>query len=280
MLNQKIILTGGSGYIGRELLVCLRTRFSNIIVLDRPHLHSILSSLSESAASVPSYLYGAHCLFHLAGRAHKSGHAKSDWHLYVTDNIILTENVIRLANLIKVNHFIFASTISVLDVSLLSTLRSNENSSSRSSFYILSKLISESLVKSSLSPQSSYTIVRLPLVLAASPKGSLSFFVKLLQYGAPLPFASLNLNSRYIGHMDQLCVDLLNIALRPKLQSVITFLPSMKLASTREIFESIALYQKAPIFLFAFPSAVLIFFAKVTGIYGFVRNLFEDQLLE
>ena len=129
---MKILLTGGRGAIGRELLPILLKSGHTILSFSRaelnlnhPNLIKIIINInnidlegdliqyktsSEIQSKIDFELNNIDCILHLAGVA--SGEGKN-WEDYKEGNIETTRKLVKIAEIKNINKFIFSSSISV-----------------------------------------------------------------------------------------------------------------------------------------------------------------------
>jgi dihydroflavonol-4-reductase len=113
----RVLVTGGSGFIGRHLVSALAARGDFVRVLDLapagdlpPGTEYVCGSILDQA-SVLRALEGIDCVYHLAGIAHLWAADRGD---FDTINRAGTENILRAARAQKLRRFLHCSSDTVL----------------------------------------------------------------------------------------------------------------------------------------------------------------------
>lgn len=112
-----VLVTGGSGFIGRQLVGALVSRGEHVRVLDLARSDDLPAAAEFVRASVTdgpaveAALQGVDCLYHLAGIAHLWARRKSDFDLVNRQG---TETVLRAAAAARVRRVVHCSTESIL----------------------------------------------------------------------------------------------------------------------------------------------------------------------
>lgn len=152
---NNIIITGGSGYIGRHLVLLFAQCGCNVISLDKEpcswdrkqkiQSHVIDLRHYDEIVGVLNKIDGIDCIIHCAGELgiEESYFSKE---LFYTQNVYVTDNLLNAAVQFNVKTFIYASSASVYKESD-KPLTTNSQISDNPSPYSLSKLICEEKVK-------------------------------------------------------------------------------------------------------------------------------------
>lgn len=209
---MKILLTGGRGAIGRELLPILLKSGHTILSFSRaelnlnhPNLIKIIINInnidlegdliqyktsSEIQSKIDFELNNIDCILHLAGIP--SGEGKN-WEDYKEGNIETTRKLVKIAEIKNINKFIFSSSISVYGYSSTTPnietdiLNGNTN-------YAKSKIEAENIILNSKINKK--IILRISSVYGKNLK---SFINKLLKFNAegiiPYPIIKNNYKS-------------------------------------------------------------------------------------
>ena len=212
-VNQvpKIVLTGGSGFLGTHLLNHEMFREALVIGRTPPANHQYFESISfDSIDTLAEVLQGKDVVVHAAARAHvmKDG-AESPLDEYRNINTVGTLNLATQAALAGVKRFIFISTIKVLG----EQTEPGQAFKSGDSFnpqdpYSISKVEAEmglKLIGEAYGME--IVIIRPPLVYGKGVKGNFSSLLKLARFPIPLPFGSIQ-NKRSLVSVENL-VDLI-----------------------------------------------------------------------
>ncbi len=193
---MKILMTGGSGTIGRELLPTLLVSGHNVVSLSRrdpgfSHLNLIWIECDLSILSIDSNglqysssetvldllkenLKDLDCILHLAGLPSGEGSTLED---YIQSNVIPTQNLLKLAAFQKVKKFIFCSTASVYGNNPSMEPSVETDSLKGTTYYAISKIEAEKLISHSEIP---YTIIfRISSVYGKNSKSYINKLIKL-----------------------------------------------------------------------------------------------------
>ena len=152
-----ILITGGAGYIGRQIINLIDKKKYNIIVVDNlnttkknylPKNIKIekINILNKKKLKKLFSFYNFDGVIHLAAKCVVSESQKYPGRYYKT-NIIGTKNVIMCSKIFKVKHFIFSSSCSIYGNS--DGIVKENNKKKPVSYYGKTKLIGENLIKRS-----------------------------------------------------------------------------------------------------------------------------------
>jgi nucleoside-diphosphate-sugar epimerase len=240
------MLTGASGFIGRQLLQSPLARGRNVVATSRsrvelPGIFYVPSPELGPEADWGAALDGADTVVHLAARAHvlgeRSGHEVDA--LYDRVNTEGTAQLARQAVAAGVKHFVFVSSIGAVceESKQIVNLATKCNPTTP---YGRSKLKAELALRAVADAGGmEWTIVRPPLVYGPGNPGNMERLLKLIRSGIPLPLASVR-NRRSFIYVENL-VDLIVTCLgNPKAFGKI-YLPSDgEDLSTPELIRAIA----------------------------------------
>ena len=198
--NNKILVTGSNGFVGKALCQALRNRGENFTGTLRHKAlaikgqdYIIVDSLDENT-DWREALHGCGTVVHLAGRAH-----------VLNDNVVDPLSAFRLTNTqgtlnlaeqaaeCGVSRFIFLSTIGVNGAATSGVPYSFLDSPSPHSPYAVSKLEAEvGLREIAKRAGMDYVIIRAPAIYGKNAPGNFGLIEKCIRYGIPLPFGSIN----------------------------------------------------------------------------------------
>lgn len=209
---MRILITGGSGFIGRHISeICLR-RGHELIIASRTENQFITSNKNRiTYFNVGSFdkdinwsqaLDGCNAVIHLAAHVHITNKLNSsERQRFIDINACATENLAKMAAKAGINRFVYLSSVSVHGITTDNGLPFTECSPySPASDYAYSKMLAEAAIqKISKSHDLKYTIIRPPLVYGENAPGNILRLKKLLKTGLPLPFEGLNNKRSYIG---------------------------------------------------------------------------------
>ena len=196
--NKYIILvTGASGFIGRELIKKLLTEGHKVIGLVRKNINIFNSESYEnllvndiSQVVSISHIKKIDIVIHLAAKTHSQNNNYKD---YYKTNVLGTESIINLAVKKNVKFILMLSSIKVNGEGFSNNkIEYTEKSQVLpKSAYGISKLESENiLIKNAIKNNISYVILRPPLIYGKGAKGNLLKLIKHIEKGLPLPFIS------------------------------------------------------------------------------------------
>ena len=152
-----ILITGGAGYIGRQIINLIDKKKFNIVVVDNlnttkknylPKNIKVekINILNKKKLEKLFGFYNFDGVIHLAAKCVVSESQKYP-DIYYETNIIGTKNVIRYSKKFKVKHFIFSSSCSIYGNS--DGIVKENNKKKPVSYYGKTKLIGENLIKRS-----------------------------------------------------------------------------------------------------------------------------------
>jgi nucleoside-diphosphate-sugar epimerase len=279
--SQKILITGATGFIGRELLQQLiAKKYTNITALVRRQSQEVPSEVAQviinsdvTWADTP-FPEGVTTLIHLAGRAHVLKEiSSSPLDLYRADNVEYTLNLARKALVAGVKRFIFISSIGVNGSSTTNTPFDESSTPAPKADYAVSKWEAEQglhdLLKGS---DMELVIVRPPLVYAGNAPGNFRRLLKLVATGLPLPLGSVD-NRRSMVSLGSL-VDFISLCVEHPAAANETFLISDGVdLSTPQIIERLAEGMGKRILLLAIPPGLMRWGARMAGMGGAFEQL-------
>jgi UDP-glucose 4-epimerase len=193
---MKILLTGGTGTIGKELLPTLLVSGHKVVSLSRrdpgffhPALFWIACDLSilavdSNGVQYPSSksieilliekLKDVDCILHLAGLPSGEGSTLEE---YIQSNVVPTQNLLKLATLQKVKIFIFCSTASVYGSNSSKEPSLETDPLKGNTHYAISKIEAEKLILQSEIPNT--IIFRISSVYGKNSKSYINKLIKL-----------------------------------------------------------------------------------------------------
>jgi len=208
MRGKKILISGGSGYVGSKLILALKEKGYEVENYDKPK--DILNTTDLIQA-----IRGKDIVYHLAALAELS---YTDEHPQETYNVNIegTNNVCRICaeNNVLLN---FISTCCIYGDPL--EIPSREDSLiNPTDTYAMSKAAGEYIVKMwGLAKGLKYNIVRLGTVYGESPaetRGDMAIqkFIRLAKKGEPIPIKGDGKQNRCFIHLDDLVRGLVAVA--------------------------------------------------------------------
>jgi len=167
---KNIIVTGGSGFIGSNIVDLLIKKKFNVTILDKKRPKNLKTKFIKSDLSniktLKKITKNIDCIYHLAGVSDVTKVKKMPI-LTIKNNIMLTANLIEAVRMNKIKRFIFASSIYV--------------NSKSGNLYTTSKIAAENIIKNYfLLYKTKYTILRFATAYGTNNRGAdvISLFMK------------------------------------------------------------------------------------------------------
>ena len=234
IINVKCLVTGASGFIGRQLCQVLGQRGDELVPLS---LHGAALAGGQPTRAVdltgkiPRSLFeGVDTVFHLAAVAHQ--HATASAHDEL--NHQATVALARQAAAAGVVNFVFLSSVKAMGDALTTAARREQDVVLPTHPYGLSKWRAECALREEFAHQPmSITIVRPALVYGANAKGNLATLARGARRGMPRP---PQIGRRSLIGCDDLVDLLLHVAAE---QGQHTWIATGEDLSTREIYDTL-----------------------------------------
>jgi len=281
-LMPKILLTGGTGFVGRPLLEALVNANYPVVNVTRKHAatvlpgvqHCIIPSLSEDNDWRVA-LQGVEVVIHSAGRAHIMNETHSNpLQAFRQVNVDATLNLARQAAQAGIKRFIYISSVKV----------NGEETDGRRAFkpsdapaplddYGVSKLEAEQALMA-LAGKTSMDVVIIRPVLVYGPgvKANFEKMLATVSKGLPLPLRTIN-NRRSLVFIDNL-IDLICVCIHhPKAANRVFLVSDGEDLSIGQILEKLAVAMNKKSRIFAFPQSLLGLAASVVGKKEFFQRL-------
>jgi UDP-glucose 4-epimerase len=281
-LGRQVLVTGGTGFIGRYLVDTLVAAGARIIVLARPHGVTLKDSRQPSDQVVhrhgdlsePSSLSGVcdgvDTVFHLAGYAHAedSTSAKAN-QIHWQTTVEGTRAILHEAKSAGVKRFVFVSTVKAQGEGN-SQCEDESSPTHPVSGYGHAKLAAEELVLDIDETQSMNTaVVRLPLVYGGGNKGNIPRMIAAIDRGRFPPLLTAH-NQRSMVHVADVIHALLLVADRPQFDKQLYIVTDGRLYSTSDIYKAICHALGKPIPSWSTPIWLLRLGAKIGDLIGFM----------
>ena len=292
---KNICITGVDGFIGAPLSKALVASGKKIRGFSRNSYSRINANEIENIVigditkkiNWEHYLKGYECIIHCAGKAHSTN--KNDkLQDYLSVNTESTRLLAEQAVKAGIQRFIFLSSIKVNGESTFKINQDNKNNYAFSyddtpnpkDFYGVSKFEAEkALWKISNESGLEVVILRLPLVYGYGVKGNLSRLMKLINFGAPLPF-SLVKNQRSLIGIDNLISILLTCIDHQEAPGNTFLVSDNKDLSTPDLIKNIALAMNRTARLFPVPIPLLKFISFLIRRRGDMERLLGNLQLD
>lgn len=203
---MKILLTGANGFIGEYLYEVLKINGHEIQTVTRksePKFGNKNIACDLEQVSNLDHIIGENeVVVHLAGRAHvmsKTGVNEAE--AYKSANTDVTRKLAESAHRMGVRRFVFLSSVKVngekTEYNCPFTLDDTPNPQDD---YGISKLRAENALRSACANSSmDYVIIRTPLVYGKGVKANFASLNRIVQSGAPLPFAAIKNQRSFIS---------------------------------------------------------------------------------
>jgi nucleoside-diphosphate-sugar epimerase/GT2 family glycosyltransferase len=259
--GRLVLVTGGSGFIGRHLVEALVAVGAQVKVLARPHgkLSSATRRRSDHVehrhgdltepGSLAGVCDGVDTIFHLAGYAHAEDNSTSlnespHWRITVEGTQALLDHACAAG----VKRLVFVSTVKAMGEG--NDARLDETSpADPEDYYGMAKREAERLVLSAGQRCGVHTaVLRLPMVYGGHNAGNLSRMISSIEHGRFPPLPEVH-NRRSMVHVDDVVQALLLAAERENANDQTYLITDDEVYSARRIYESIcaALGRRPPV---------------------------------
>ncbi|RZQ16388.1 NAD-dependent epimerase/dehydratase family protein [Vibrio vulnificus] len=273
-MSKKIVLTGATGFVGRELTKLKRdfrcvVRLGEIYSFNDTYTVPSIDSSTEWAGC----FYGVDSLIHLAGLAHNKTFSASDYHSVNTAGTLkLALNAAEAG----VRRFVFVSSIGVNGTSTQAEPFTLDSEPSPHNDYARSKYDAEiGLKKIAKETGLEVVIVRPTLVYGPDAPGNFGALTKLIQRLPVLPFG-LATNRRDFISVQNLADLLVTCATHPNAAGH-TFLASDgETVSIKEFTNAIAKGLGKKVFQLPVPVGLMRFAGKLTGKSAMIEQLYGN----
>lgn len=190
---MKILLTGSSGFLGKEILYKLKNSYE-IYTIGRNENVS-----QEIDLRFPFHLNQSFdCVIHVAGKAHFVPKSIEDELAFWYVNVIGTRNLLNALETQPPKYFVFVSSVAVYGKTS-GYLLDEQNSLSAQDPYGKSKIEAEVIVKKwCIEKNIICTILRLPLVVGENPPGNLGSMIHGIKKGYYFNIAGGNANKSMV----------------------------------------------------------------------------------
>lgn len=245
---KQVAITGNSGFVGQNIIQYL-------IGFDLYPL-----SLRYKANQIINLKKNTTDIIHLSGKAHdlKKVSQPSD---YYEANYELTKQLYDVFLKSEAKKFIFISSVKA-SADSVNGLLTEEQTPNPHTHYGKSKLMAEEYIKSQPLPNDkSYYILRPCMIHGPGNKGNLNLLYQFVKKGIPYPLAAFE-NKRSFLSVENLCFVIKEL-LEQDIPSGIYQVADDESLSTNELVKEIAFNLGLSPKLWAFPSALIKFFAKV-----------------
>ena len=256
---MKILVTGGSGFVGTELLSDLPCDDLICAGRNKPYNvkeHQFIKATINAQTDYKSVLKGINVVVHLAARVHVMDDiAEDSLTAYREVNTLGTLNLARQAADAGVERFIFVSTIKVNgeSTSNVSPYKSSDRTKPEDPYGVSKSEAEIQLLALSQETGLEIVIIRPPLVYGEGVKANFASLLKMVGKRIPLPFRAINNNKRSLVSVYNL-VDLIKVCIEhPKATNQVFLVSDDNDISTSEMVALMAKVQGINNYSLPFP---------------------------
>lgn len=218
MPRDRILVTGASGFIGREVVAKLTEHGFrlNLVLRDARGLPqrgktdtvNILATgdlaSTDFASNLRPAFAGVQAVIHLAGLAHIATADQADADAdadrqFIRANAEATRNLAQMALSHGVQSFIHLSSLAAITTNTSDVTIDDNTAIQPTTGYGRSKRMAELEVKKLADARIFAVSLRAPLVVGAGARGNWAAFQKLARTGLPLPFAALHNKRSFVS---------------------------------------------------------------------------------
>ncbi|WP_166837727.1 UDP-glucose 4-epimerase family protein [Rheinheimera pleomorphica] len=282
MQNNKILVTGSTGFIGNALLQELSLRQYPLIAPVRSSAVSQLPSVEQpvigdlSELAGKGYLSDCDVVIHTAAIAHTNGVSLDEFIRVNTDaTLTLAESCVKSG----VRRFIFLSSIGVNGICSYTPFNIDDTPAPAED-YAISKFKAETGLKKIVQNSAmELVIIRPPLVYGAAARGNFGKLAKLAQKNLPLPLGAIH-NKRSLVALDNL-VDLIVTCIdHPKAANQTFMVSDGQDVSTTELLKLMTRAAGKTPWLIPVPISWLKLAGKLTGKQAVIDRLCGNLQLD
>jgi nucleoside-diphosphate-sugar epimerase len=281
----KVLITGGTGFIGQALVAELLSKKFNISIAVRQKTNLFPDKIKqfmvgdfESNPDFLAGLAGVDCVIHLAGKAHTLDKAKTS----VLDgfrkiNTELTLNLAKQAARAGVRRFIFLSSIGINGNQNSKPFLESDTPNPQESYAISKHEAGQGLFKLGEETGLEVVTIRPPLVYGVNAPGNFGRLMSWVskEYSAPLPLGLVN-NSRSLVAIDNLVDFIVTCITHEKAANENFLISDREDVSTTQLLRKIEKAFNKKIFLLPVPVWLMIFMAGLLGRKEDATRLFSS----
>lgn len=274
---KKILITGGTGFIGKRLVESLRQENIPLKLLSKSTHADIETIVCDfEMDQIPSDVFeNIDTVFHLAGYAHDSNLKNKNLMSYRMINVEISIKLAKLAIKSGVKTFVFVSSVKAGGLAKKGMVMTENDQSEPDGIYGKTKREAEiQLLSISKKSNMRLTIIRPVLVYGPNVKGNLNSMMNAIKKGwfPPLPDTR---NLKSLVHVDDLVRAIRLVASKSESDGKIFNVTGSKSYSSREIYENFCILSNKKIPKWGIPK---IFFYSLAAIFPSIRYR-VDKLL-
>lgn len=283
-MKPKILITGGSGFIGSALVKKLSYESSDLVVSSRKKLPDTFNVQQVTVSEINGQtdwfeaLDGCDCVIHCAARVHVMNESARDpLALFREVNTIGTLALARQAAKAGVKRFVFLSSIKVnAETTKVNSPCREEVEQTPTDPYGLSKYEAEQgLLTMVKETDMDIVIIRSPLVYGPRVKGNFYSMVKWVKKGIPLPLGAIN-NKRSLIAVDNLVSFIIHCIAYPKAANEVFLISDGEDVSTTDLLKKVANAYGVKLCLLPVPVGLMRFTVKLLGKGALAERLFGN----
>lgn len=285
---SRILVTGASGFVGRQLCRILLERGETVLAGARSSSTTpvagaqplITGDLSESQ-NLTSRLVGVDVVVHLAARAHVLQDTVADPLVaFRRANLDATRQLARQAAAAEVKRLVFLSSIKVNGERTEGTPFREVDPAAPEDAYGQSKREAELALEALASDTGmEITVLRPPLVYGPGVKANFLRLLRLVDRGIPLPLAGIR-NQRSLVSIWNLCDLIATCTSHPEAAGELFLVSDQKDLSTPGLIRALAEALGRRAHLIPFPAAVLRGAGRLLGQAGAIERLVGSLQLD
>jgi nucleoside-diphosphate-sugar epimerase len=271
---NKVLLTGGNGFIGRAILNKLES-FVDVVLVgrskpidDNPSINFVFKDICDISNTDIGYFKDVDVVIHCAALAHisnKDTRNPSDEFLRVNRDATLS--LARVAAMANVKRFIFISSVGVNGKQTTKPFIESDLPNPHDLYSTSKNEAEKALFALSKDTDMEFVVIRPPLVYGPNAPGNFSSLVKIVNLGLPLPFGAVDNRRSYVA-LDNL-VDFIVLCAdkerSPDASNEIFLISDNEDISTSLLFKKVAHAYNVKPRLFPIPVTILKLFAKLLG---------------
>ena len=271
------LITGGSGYIGKELIKKIGKEKIRIISRkEHVNIETCICDLEND--KIPETAFdGIKTIYHLAAYTHDINYTKKSIQIYKNLNTRATSNLAEMAVVKGVKSFIYISSVKAGGISSQKNFLNEEDQFEPNDVYGKTKRDAEIILKHIFSNTNMhYVILRPSLVYGKKLKGNLELMYNYAKFGF-LPPLPETYNKKTMIHINDLVNVILLSERKKSFCGQIFIVTDGSFYSTREIYKSILFSLNKPVPKWTIPifcfNFLMYFHPKIKF---FINKLFES----